>query len=98
MSAVVRAELERVTQAGRGGHNTAVFTAARALGQLIGAGVLDRAAVEHDLMHAAWHIVTGPCDCTARDITASIASGITRGMSRPRRLPDPRGHDRRQTA
>lgn len=97
VSAVVRAELERVAQAGRGGHNTAVFTAARALGQLIGAGVLDRPTVERDLTTAARHIVTGPCDCTTRDITASIASGITRGLTRPRRLPDA-GHTRRHSA
>ena len=95
VSAVVRAELQRVAQAGRGGHNAAVFTAARALGQLVGAGALDRATVEHDLTNAARHIVAGRCDCTARDVTASIASGIAHGMGRPRRLPEPRRLERR---
>lgn len=66
-----------------------VFTAARALGQLVGAGALDRAAVEHDLTAAAGHIAAGPCDCTARDIAASIRSGLDHGERRPRRLPAP---------
>lgn len=60
VTAIVRVELQRVAHAGRGGHNAAVFTAARALGQLIGAHVLDRARVEDDLTHAAQHIVA--CD------------------------------------
>jgi hypothetical protein len=88
VAAVVRAEVQRVVQAGRGGHNAAVFTAARALGQLAGAGVLDPARVEQDLTHAAAHIVAGPCDCTARDIAASIRSGLAYGARRPRRLPE----------
>lgn len=90
VTAVVRAELQRVTQARRGGHNAAVFTAARALGQLVGAGALDRAAVEADLTAAARHIVAGRCDCTARDIDATIRSGLDHGARRPRRLPTPR--------
>ena len=87
VAAVVRAELQRVTQAGRGGHNAAVFTAARALGQLAAAGLLDPVRVEHELTWAAAHIVTGPCDCTARDVAASIRSGLAHGARRPRRLP-----------
>ncbi len=90
VAAVVRAELQRVAAAARGGHNAAVFTAARALGQLAAAGLLDPARVEHELTHAAGHIVTGPCACTARDITASIRSGLAHGARRPRRLPPPR--------
>ncbi|WP_214371370.1 hypothetical protein [Pseudonocardia sp. H11422] len=89
MSAVVRAELQRITQAGRGGHNAAVFTAARALGQLVGAGALDHATAAADLTRAAGHIVAGRCDCTVRDIAATIASGLAYGARRPRRLPAP---------
>jgi hypothetical protein len=90
VSAAVAAELARVRQAGRGGHNTAVFTAAHALGQLVGAGVLDRSQVEGALVAAAAHITDGPCDCTAIDIAASIRSGLDRGVCNPRRLPSPR--------
>ena len=98
VTAVVRAELQRVAAAGRGGHNAAVFTAARALGQLVGAGALDPAAAEHDLTHAARHIIGGPCDCTARDIAATIRSGLDHGARRPRRLPTPRAHEGRRSA
>jgi hypothetical protein len=94
VSAVVRAELQRVAQAARGGHNAAVFTAARALGQLVGAGALDHATAAADLTRAAGHIVAGPCDCTDRDIAATIASGLAYGAGRPRRLPAPVEHTR----
>jgi hypothetical protein len=67
-----------------------VFTAARALGQLAAAELLDPARVEHDLIHAAAHMIAGPCQCTERDIAASIRSGLTYGARRPRQLPPPR--------
>ena len=98
VTAVVRAELARVAGARRGGHNAAVFTAARALGQLVGAGALDRADVEADLTATAGHIVAGRCDCTARDIDATIRSGLDHGARRPRRLPAPRAHEGRRSA
>jgi hypothetical protein len=94
VSAVVRAELQRVAQAARGGHNAAVFTAGRALGQLVGAGALDHATAAADLTRAAGHIVAGPCDCTDRDVAATIASGLAYGARRPRRLPAPVEHTR----
>ncbi|MBN9756801.1 hypothetical protein Ae406Ps2_1624 [Pseudonocardia sp. Ae406_Ps2] len=87
VSAVVRAELRRVEKAKSGGHNAAVFTAARALGQLVGAGVLDEHQAATDLTRAAGHIVAGSCDCTAADIAATIRSGLAYGARRPRRLP-----------
>jgi hypothetical protein len=94
VSAILRDELQRVTQAGRGGHNAAVFTAARALGQLVGSGALDHATAAADLTRAAGHILAGPCDCTERDIAATIASGLAYGARRPRRLPAPVEHTR----
>ena len=87
MASAVEAETERVRRAGRGGHNTAVFTAANALGQLVGAGALDRAEAEAAISAAAEHICTGPCDCTPREVAASIRSGLDRGTRNPRRLP-----------
>ncbi len=106
VAAIVRAELQRVAEAGRGGHNAAVFTAARALGQLVGARVLDEHQAAAELTAAAGHIVDGPCDCTPSDIAATIASGLGYGARRPRRLPPcrappPRGggrHEHHRTA
>jgi Bifunctional DNA primase/polymerase, N-terminal len=87
VAAVLRAELARVRGAGAGEHNTAVFTAARALGQLAGAGALDRDEAERLLTRAAGPIAAGPCDCTARGLAASIRSGLAYGANRPRPLP-----------
>ena len=87
VASAVAAETERVRHAGRGGHNTAVFTAANALGQLVGAGALARAEAEATLTAAAEHICAGPCDCTQREVAASIRSGLDRGTRNPRNLP-----------
>lgn len=88
VAAAVTAETERVRGAERGGHNTAIFTAANALGQLVGAGALARAEAEAAITAAAEHICTGPCDCTPREVADSIRSGLNRGTGNPRRLPD----------
>ena len=87
VAAVVRDELDRVHRAGPGHHNAAVFTAARALGQLAAGGALDMAEAEALLTRAAAPIAAGACDCTARGLAASIRSGLAYGARRPRRLP-----------
>jgi hypothetical protein len=86
VAAVVRDELDRVHRAGSGQHNAAVFTAARALGQLAAGGALDMAEAEALLARAA-PMAAGPCDCTTRGLGASIRSGLAYGARRPRRLP-----------
>ncbi len=98
VDAVVRAELDRVQRAGPGQHNTAVFTAARALGQLAAAGALDHGQAEELLTRAATGIAAGPCDCTTRELAASIRSGLTHGARRPRRLPTPVEHPTRKAS
>jgi hypothetical protein len=87
LAAVLREELQRVHAAGSGHHNAAVFTAARALGQLAAGGALDMAEAEVMLTRAAEPIAAGPCDCTARDLATTIRSGLAYGARRPRRLP-----------
>ena len=87
LAAVLRDELDRVHRAEPGHHNTAVFTAARALGQLAAGGALEMAEAEALLTRAAAPIAAGPCDCTTRGLTASIRSGLAYGARRPRRLP-----------
>lgn len=84
---VVGQELLRVLGAGPGEHNHAVFTAARALGQLAAAGALETGEAEALLTRAAAGIAAEPCDCTARQLGATIRSGLARGARRPRRLP-----------
>jgi hypothetical protein len=87
LGAVLREELARVHTAGSGHHNAAVFTAARALGQLAAGGALHMAEAEVMLTRAATPIAAGPCDCTARDLVTTIRSGLAYGARRPRRLP-----------
>jgi len=87
VAAVVRDELDRVHRAGPGHHNAAVFTAARALGQLAAGGALDLAEAEALLTRAAESIAAAACDCTTRGLAASIRSGLAYGARRPRRLP-----------
>jgi hypothetical protein len=87
LAAVLREELQRVHTARNGRHNAAVFTAARALGQLAAGGALDMAEAEVMLTGAADPIAAGPCDCTRRDLAATIRSGLAYGARRPRNLP-----------
>ncbi|MGI8815341.1 MAG: bifunctional DNA primase/polymerase [Pseudonocardia sp.] len=87
LSTVLRADLDRIHNAGPGGHNAAVFTAARALGQLTAGGALHPATAEDLLTRAAAHIAAGPCDCTTRELAATIRSGLAYGSRRPRHLP-----------
>lgn len=85
---VVGQELLRVLSAGPGQHNHAVFTAARALGQLAAAGALDPGEAEALLGRTTAGIAAEPCDCTTRGLAATIRSGLACGGRRPRRLPD----------
>jgi hypothetical protein len=96
LDAVLGQELERVHSAGAGEHNSAVFTAARALGQLAAAGAIDPDRAEQLLTRAAAPIAAGPCDCTPRGLAASIRSGLAYGARRPRHLPAPVEHPNRK--
>lgn len=87
LAAVLRAELQRIHSAEPGQHNTSVFTAARALGQLSAGGALDHDRAETLLTRAAHTIAAGPCDCTMRALLATIRSGLAYGARRPRHLP-----------
>jgi hypothetical protein len=94
VAAAVQAEVARVREAERGEHNTAVFTASRALGQLAAGGLLDPAEARREVLAAADRLVTGPCDCTAAEIAATVRSGLAYGARRPRELPTQRATDR----
>lgn len=78
--AALRAECTTVRQASAG-RNNALNRAAFKLGQLVGAGHLDRAAVEAALMDASAHL---SADDGERQTLATIQSGLGAGMRRPR--------------
>ncbi|TWP51705.1 bifunctional DNA primase/polymerase [Lentzea tibetensis] len=86
LDAIVTGECAKVAAAQRSRHNKTLFQAALSLGQLVGGNELGHADAAHMLQQSAAHMVTGDCDCTPRQITATVQSGIKLGATRPRRL------------
>ena len=72
------------TRAGRAAQRGAV-PPAYALGQLVGAGLLDHAAARGELVSAGGFLIGADCGCTATEITRVIDSGLTAGAANPRR-------------
>src|SRR5690348_4078466 len=66
----------------------------RALGQLAAGGLLEPAEARSEVLAAADRLVSGPCDCTAAEIAATVRSGLAYGARRPRELPTQRNADR----
>lgn len=85
-------EVERVTTASNGHRNHSLNRAAYSLGQLVAGGELDRAAVEQQLV-AAGELV----GLEAREIAATIRSGLDAGARQPRTVPPPRDPTPRAT-
>ena len=81
----VRGEAERVRTAPPGQHNAVLCRAAYALGQLIGAGLLDEATARAELTTAASALISANCDCTPAEITRVITAGLAAGARNPRR-------------
>jgi hypothetical protein len=59
--------------------------AAYALGQLVGAGLLDETTARAELTTAAGVLVSAECDCTPREVARVITAGLTAGAANPRR-------------
>jgi hypothetical protein len=76
-------ELARLARTPEGERNTQLNQSAFALGQLIGAGVLDRGSVEAALYGVAISIGLGEVESRT-----TIKSGLDAGMREPRRLPE----------
>src|SRR5205823_1430386 len=79
LRAAVDDELARVAASPSRGHNTALYRAAVALGQLVAGGMLCEDDVTGWLTAAAGHVGQRPGE-TAR----TIASGLRAGAKRPR--------------
>ncbi|NKE62947.1 hypothetical protein FXN61_41995 [Lentzea sp. PSKA42] len=86
LNAVVEGERTKVAAAQRGRHNKTLFQAALSLGQLVAGNELGHADAARMLEQSAAHMVTADCDCTPRQITATVQSGLKLGATRPRRL------------
>jgi hypothetical protein len=79
-------ELAALARTGEGERNIRLNQAAFALGQLVGAGVLDRGAVEAALSGTAAGIGLGETEARA-----TIRSGLESGIKSPRELPEKTG-------
>ncbi|GGJ36457.1 bifunctional DNA primase/polymerase [Streptomyces brasiliensis] len=79
LNAAVNGELVRVTGSGEHQHNTALYIASVALGQLVAGGELDAYEVTEKLVEAARSVGQGE-----REARRTIASGLRAGANRPR--------------
>jgi hypothetical protein len=85
VTAALRGECQRVRTAPSGQHNAVLCRAAYALGQLVGAGLLQEAVARADLTTAADSLISANCDCTPREVTRVITAGLAAGAANPRR-------------
>ncbi|RDD88512.1 bifunctional DNA primase/polymerase [Streptomyces parvulus] len=81
LNAAVNGELARVTNSGEDQHNTALYIASVALGQLVAGGELSEADVTGWLLPAALEVGQGE-----REARRTIASGLRAGARRPRKV------------
>ena len=77
----LRLELNELSQAQEGGRNDRLNQSAFSLGQLVGAGLLDRSDVEVALQSAAEAI-----GLPQREAAATIRSGLAAGIAQPRQV------------
>ncbi len=92
--AAVRGECQRVRSAPPGQHNAVLCRAAYALGQLVGAGLLDQDTARAELTTAADALIRADCDCTPREVARVITAGLTAGARTPRRTTPRTSHRR----
>jgi hypothetical protein len=81
-AAALHGEIDRVRAARPGTRNDTLNRAAFSLGQLVGAGHLDRELASSELQHAGRHI-----GLSSGEAAATVRSGLTAGALRPRRIP-----------
>jgi len=84
-SAAVRGEVQRVRTAPPGQHNAVLCRAAYALGQLVGAELLDHGSARAELTAAASALIGADCDCTPAEVARVITAGLAAGARHPRR-------------
>lgn len=86
LRAIVAAEAATLAAAPAGTRHTALLTAGRTLGRLVGGGELDRSAAFAALHGAAVAHLDGRCDCTPDGIARTLDDALGYGARRPRRL------------
>ena len=89
VAAAVRGECDKVRHAPPGRHNAVLCRAAYALGQLVGAGLLEHNTARAELIAAGGALIGADCGCTPGEVTRVIDAGLAAGERNPRR-PAPR--------
>lgn len=84
VTAAITGETAKIRQAPPGTRNQQLFLSAIALGQIVGAGLLDHHRAAAALMAAADTHLTARA-YTPREAASTIASGLARGTGEPRR-------------
>lgn len=84
VDAALKGEIDQLLSTTEGGRNDQLNTSAFALGQLIGAGMLDEAKARAELLRAAVQI-----GLDAAEAEPTIESGISAGRAQPRSMPEP---------
>lgn len=85
VASAVAGETDRIRRARPGTRAGTVFRAAVALGELVGAGVLDEQVARHALLDAA-SCHDGVEDWTPREARHHVGNGLARGRNNPRPL------------
>ena len=80
MRAAFERELDQLRQTPNGARNDALNRAAFAMGQFVGAGVVDHELIEIELVNAAQCIGLG-----GRESAGTVRSGLEAGIKQPRR-------------
>ena len=91
-TAALRGETYRVRTAPPGQHNAVLCRAAYALGQLVGAGLLDDATARAELTTAAGVLISADCDCTPTEVARVITASLAAGAANPRRTTPRTSH------
>jgi hypothetical protein len=84
---ILRSECDELAALTQGSRNDRLNLAAYRAGQLVAAGLLDQALAEEQLTEAAQACGLGVD--TPREIEKTLRSGMTAGLSRPRRMTTP---------
>jgi len=85
VAAAVRGECDKVRHAPPGRHNAVLCRAAYALGQLVGAGLLEHNTARAELIAAGGALIGADCGCTPGEVTRVIDAGLAAGERNPRR-------------
>jgi bifunctional DNA primase/polymerase-like protein len=92
ITAALRGETHRVRTALPGQHNAVLCRAAYALGQLVGAGLLDDTTARAELTTSAGVLISADCDCTPTEVARVITAGLAAGAANPRRTTPRTSH------